>query len=111
MDKLESDVLLLIERCENFKDQLNRFVSHLESEQRVTGNISKRVDEANYLIKSIDDICKKHERILLNEGKGISYRIDRLERMQDNRKTAFNSWFSVLSLLISLMALLVMIFK
>lgn len=42
---LETKVEVLSERVSNLTDQLKRFISHLESEQRVTGEISKRVDQ------------------------------------------------------------------
>jgi uncharacterized coiled-coil DUF342 family protein len=42
---LETKLEVLTERVSNLSDQLKRFISHLESEQRVTGEISKRVDQ------------------------------------------------------------------
>lgn len=111
MDNFEVDLLLLKERSENFKDQLMRFVSHLESEQRVTGNISKRVDEANYLIKTVDELVKKHEKLLLNEGRGLAYRIDRIENALLHRKSSGTVWMNIISLAISLGALILMFFK
>lgn len=111
MDNFETDVLLLKERSENFKDQLGRFVSHLESEQRVTGNISKRVDEANYLIRSVDELVKKHEKLLLNEGKGLSYRIDRIENLLEIRKNNTGMWMGIISLITSIGVFILMFFK
>lgn len=42
--EMKTQLAVLNERVGNLNTQLNRFISHLESEQRVTGEISKRVD-------------------------------------------------------------------
>lgn len=56
---LETKIEVLSERVSNLSDQLKRFISHLESEQRVTGEISKRVDqvskETQFLQKELQD--------------------------------------------------------
>jgi len=111
MESLESQVRILIERTENFKDQLNRFVSHLESEQRVTGNISTRVGDIKSIVDRIDRVIERHERILLNDGKGMIVRIDRLEQMASNNKSRTTTWISVVSLLTSIGAFILMFFK
>lgn len=58
---LETKVEVLSERLSNLNDQLKRFISHLESEQRVTGEISKRVD---YLERSQLDKRWSFERLI-----------------------------------------------
>jgi hypothetical protein len=42
------------EQVKNISNQLARFVSHMESEQRVTGNISKRVDQVWWILEHQD---------------------------------------------------------
>lgn len=111
MESVESQIRLLIERTDNFKDQLNRFVSHLESEQRSMGNISKRVEDAHFIIKLFDEAIKKHERILLNDSKGLSFEIDRLKTLSQARKSNISSWISILSLITSIIAMVIMIIK
>lgn len=55
------DIEVLKERCNNLFGQLNRFVSHLESEQRVTGNISKSVERVQHQVDKIEKILEKKE--------------------------------------------------
>jgi hypothetical protein len=58
---LETKVEVLSERLSHLNDQLKRFISHLESEQRVTGEISKRVD---YLERSALDKRWSFEKLI-----------------------------------------------
>lgn len=108
---MDVPIEVLYERMQNYKDQVMHLIALYESEQRVTGNISKRTEDNNYAIKSIDEIVKKHERIILNEGKGISYRIDRIEQWQKHKQSSLSTWISILSFLSSIGAILVTIFK
>lgn len=63
--KLHTDIEVLKERVSNLFTQINRFISHLESEQRVTGNISKRVDtlqhELDRVQKTLDEGKETHK--------------------------------------------------
>lgn len=49
-EDIRVELAVVKERLVNVSDQLKRFISHLESEQRVTHNISKRVDTIQNLI-------------------------------------------------------------
>lgn len=111
MDSLESQVRVLIERTENFKDQLNRFVSHLESEQRVTGNISSRVGDIKSIVDRIDRVIERHERLLLNDGKGLVVRMDRLDQITSNNKNRVATLISIISLLTSVGSFILMFFR
>ena len=61
IDDLKTHLAVLIERVNNLSDQLKRFVSHLESEQRTTEQISKRVD---YLERSQLDKRWSFEKLI-----------------------------------------------
>lgn len=111
----DTKLVLLEERYDNIKTQLGRFQSHLESEQRVTGNISKRVDTFEHFMKTQHELLLKFDRIIFNEGKGLTYRVDRLENQSSNSKDK-HRWntatiISILSLLTSLGTIIVMIWK
>lgn len=59
--EMKTQLAVLNERVGNLNTQLNRFISHLESEQRVTGEISKRVD---YLERSQIDKRWSFEKLI-----------------------------------------------
>jgi hypothetical protein len=100
----EQHKLVLLEKGQEHTDfQLKRFMSHLESEQRVTNNISKRVDASEKLVD-------KHEKMLINDGRGLMFRMDRIEQREAASKSNLHTWFSVLSLIISLVALIIMMY-
>lgn len=97
--------LLLLEKSnEHLEVQLKRLISHVESEQRVTGNISKRVDQ-------VEKLTDKHEKMLINTGQGLMFRIDRIEQRSENSKSSLNTWLSVFALIISLISVIVMILQ
>lgn len=107
----EIRIAVLIERMENIKDQFKRFTSHFDSEERATILISKRIDQHDTVIKQHWDLLSKHERILFNDGKGLIFKVDRLERMHENRNFTFGTIVSVVSLLLSIIATIVMLQK
>lgn len=87
---LKSDIEVLKERVSNLSDQLKRIVSHVESEQRVTGQVSKRVDQTE---KALDII--KHT----------------LENKKQESRWRMETVISVLSLLASLIVVFITIFR
>lgn len=111
MEQSEHDIILLQEKFKNHDDQIKHIIALYESEQRGRNNIYKRIDQAEYTFKGNDDLLKKHERILLNEGKGLSYEVDRLKRLQENKKSYLITWISILSLLTSVVAIILMMLK
>lgn len=52
---IKTDIAVIKERMQNLTDQFKRFISHLESEQRVTNNISKRLDNIEHTVGRIQD--------------------------------------------------------
>jgi hypothetical protein len=107
----EIKIAVLIERMENIKDQFKRFSSHFDSEERATILISKRIDQHDLTIRQHWDVLTKLDRILFNDGKGLIFKVDRLERMHENRNWTFGTIVSVISLLISILTVIVMIQK
>lgn len=92
----EQHKLLLLERdLKDIDSQVKRLVSHLESEQRVTGNISKRVD-------TVEKLHEKHESMLINSGKGLMFRMNNIEQREQASRSNLTTWVSILALLIAL---------
>jgi hypothetical protein len=92
-------IILLEKEVEGLNTQLKRFISHVESEQRVTTNISKRVD-------SIENLTDKHEKMLINTGQGVMFRVDRMEQRESRSKSSIQMWISVLAIIISVLTLI-----
>ena len=111
MEQSEHDIILLQEKFKNHDDQLKHMIALYESEQRGRVVINKRIDQAEYTFKMNDELIKKHEKMLLNDGRGLSYEVDRLKRLQENKKSAVVTWISVLSLLTSMAAIIIMLTK
>lgn len=89
---IETQIALFNEHLENIKLQVGRSVSHIESEQRVTSNISQRVTQTEDWLRRLNEAFDKHERIILNEGKGLVFRVFIIEqeaKNQINKKEAF----------------------
>ncbi len=77
----------------NNHDQLQRLVSHFESEQRNSVNQGKRIDNCQ---KDIDRILKQQEKydaLLFNSGKGLVFEVDRLK---EGKKSQRHIWKDVL---------------
>lgn len=60
-DSIKTDIEVIKVKIEGLSDQMNRFISHLESEQRVTNNISKRLDLVENSIKWMQEANAKKE--------------------------------------------------
>lgn len=63
-EELKTDIAVIKVQMENMNSQMQRFISHLESEQRVSSNISKRVDTLQF---TVENLQKDRER---SESKG-----------------------------------------
>ncbi len=95
-------LLVLEERLEGNSIQTKRLISHIESEQRVSGNHEKRIDA---LEKSFDRMQKqidKHEMVLYNTGKGL---IVDVKELQTTRKESRNWWRDLLGIASFMIAL------
>lgn len=56
-----TDIEVIKADLRNMADQLKRFISHLESEQRVTGEISKRVDQISMEMQFLQSQIKEKQ--------------------------------------------------
>src|ERR1041385_1572271 len=93
----ETDLALLKERYENLKTQMDRIVSHLESERDRIGGVSKRVDTANSSLERLQKQADKFEKILLNSGRdGLVFRMVNLERDGENSEKNWIKWVAIL---------------
>lgn len=106
---------------EDYKDsvrlQIGRIISDFNSEKEVRVANSKRLDEA---IKRLDQLeiyknfdrekLEKHDRILFNEGKGLIFKVDRIDRLidlkKDNNRYLISLLLTVIAVLISIAALI-----
>ncbi|HET9135139.1 MAG TPA: hypothetical protein VFO76_00770 [Candidatus Kapabacteria bacterium] len=89
---------------ENNHDQLQRLISHFESEQRNTVNQGKRIDDCR---KDIDRMLKQQEKydgLLFNSGKGLAFEVDRLKSNRIGWKDVLYIIGFILSILTALYA-------
>jgi len=107
----EAKLAVIEEKINNIQTQIHRFVSHLESEQRVTGNISKRVDVAQTIIDELKRTNEVYDKILRNGGVGLSVRVDRLEKSSEGNKARVFMFMSIVSVLISITIMIIQILK
>lgn len=109
----DKEIALIHERQENLKSQVARFISHLESEQRVTGNISKRVDDANRNIETHAKQLEKYDSIIFNKGRGLIFDVDRLVRMSESNKDrgrfVITTTLSIAAIILSIVTIIIMI--
>lgn len=105
-DNVEVRLRLVEVATENLDLQNKRFVSHLESEQRVSQNQGKLIDANTRTSETQQKILEKHELILLNSGRGILFRIDRLEQRNEGSKNRLYAILSIVSVIISAIMML-----
>jgi len=89
------------QRLEDFNHQLERFVSHIESEQDRVNELSKRLDMVKTSSEYHQTLLTKLDDILRNGGKGLVYRVAGLERDAENSSKNWERWLSVISILLS----------
>lgn len=87
---VRTDIAVIKEKMQNITDQFKRFMSHLESEQRVTNNISKRMDTLEHTLGRIQD-----EKI----------------KSDTNSKWKTETIISLISIVVSFATVLIMLFK
>lgn len=86
----ETIIAVLQERVENLKSQHARMVSHLESEQRVSVEQGKRIDDS---LRRVEHLEKEQER-----------------QRGENKHTAY-IWISIISVVISLVSAIFQLIK
>lgn len=112
------ELALIKQRLEQLDEQTKRILSHIESEQRVSINQGKLIDQLRYSVemqnamvqKSIDnqmEIIKRHEAILLNGGKGLTFEVDRLKHRITNMKDARATVIAVIGVIISVLGVVI----
>ncbi len=106
----ETELALIKQQCENLDTQLKRLVSHLESEQRVYGETSRRVGDLNHSIQTMQKLIEKLDSIIINGGNGLLMRVDRIEQREKESKNRIFMWVSIASVLISLGGMAMQIF-
>lgn len=109
---------VLNEKLENIRLQLGRIISDFESEKEVRVANSKRLDDA---IKRIDELIlyknfdreklEKHERILFNDGKGLIFKVDRIDRALESKKDSVRYWIQIIISILAVVISLLAIFK
>lgn len=105
----ETELALLKQHCENLDIQLKRFIAHLESEQRVYGETSRRVGDLNHSIQTMQKLIEKLDNIVINGGNGLLMRVDRIEQRENESKNRLFMWVSIASVLISLASIAIQI--
>lgn len=101
-----SEDLLQDQEIKNLKDQLNRLSSHVESEQRVYGETSKRVSLLEKVIESQQKLIDKLDSIIRNGNGGLQLRVDRIEQREDQSKQRLTMWLAIASGAVGLLSLI-----
>lgn len=73
---LETKLEVLTERVSNLSDQLKRFISHLESEQRTTEQISKRVDQVSNEVQFLQKEFQEYKLDMQAKANSSKWRIE-----------------------------------
>ena len=121
-----SETDLLKERIENqleiFRLQQGRLASDWDSEKdnrkllsdRVS-DLSKAIHDLHHYKNRTNEQIEKFERILLNEGKGLVWKVGNismtLESNKDSGRYRLNTVLSIAAILLSLITSLIAIFK
>lgn len=95
------------ERLINIQTQLNRFIAHLESEQRISVNQGKAIDRLEKWLDRLEKGNDKHEKILYNGGEGIIRRVDHIiqaEVLREKHAKKFQWTFSNVLAIASLLS-------
>jgi hypothetical protein len=93
---------VLEEKVKSNDLQVRRMISHLESEQRVSGNHEKRIDTIERAAERLQKQADKYEAVLYNTGKGL---IMDVKELQHSKKEARNLWRDIMAVSSFLLAL------
>lgn len=103
----DTEYQLLKQDVENIKTQINRFVSHLESEQRVYGGHRTLIDYNKTIIDMHQKLIEKHESMLINNGRGLMFDVDRLKQRAENNKANLALWISLISTAAAIISIII----
>lgn len=98
---------LLKQDVENIKTQLNRFVAHLESEQRVYGGHRALIDYNKTILDVHQKLIEKHESMLLNNGRGLLFDVDRLKQRAESNRANLALWISLVSTAAAIISIII----
>lgn len=101
-----SEDLLQDQEIKNIKDQLSRLSSHVESEQRVYGETSKRVTLLEKVVDVQQKLIDKLDSIIRNGNGGLQLRVDRIEQREDQGKQRLTMWLAIASGAVGLLSLI-----
>jgi hypothetical protein len=105
MAQRSSEDLLQDQEIKNIKDQLHRLSSHVESEQRVYGETSKRVTLLEKVVDVQQKLIDKLDSIVRNGNGGLQLRVDRIEQREDLGKQRLTMWLAIASGAVGLLSL------
>lgn len=110
MAKTEID--FINREIEDLKNQMNRFIAHLESEQRVYGGHGKRLDLMEKLYESSQKLIEKLDAIVRNGNGGLQLRVDRIEQREADRQSRFTRQMVIFGAALQILnVILYLIFK
>jgi phosphoglycerate dehydrogenase-like enzyme len=93
----ETEFELLKQEVQHIDGQFKRFVSHLESEQRVYNGHRALIDYNKTMLDIHQKSLEKHEAILINSGRGLLFDVDRLKQRAESSKSNIALWISIIS--------------
>jgi predicted glycosyltransferase involved in capsule biosynthesis len=101
------EFLLLQKQVENIDLQVKHFVAHLESEQQVYGGHQRLIDANKLIMEMHQKLIDKHDLLLLNNGKGLVFKVDRLEQRNSNNRSILSLWISLIATAAAIISIIV----
>lgn len=101
--QIHADIAVLKEKTKNNDLQVKRCISHIKSEQRVTSNISKRVDTLQRSNDKLQDAVENIEKTL-------DERYERIQNTLDEKKESHRWNWGMIIQIISALAMWATIF-
>lgn len=89
------------EKFISLDEQIKRFFSHLDSEQRRLQNHEKRLDSVEIENKRTGETLDKYDKLMFNSGQGILFKLDRIEQQTKYKDKGWEKIAVVISLLLS----------
>lgn len=84
MSDLNLEKMKIDDRLHSVELQTARLVAHLESE---SGTLKRFHQDIVSSVQSLNEIIKKHDKIIMgDDGIGLVVKIDRLEKIEEDRK-------------------------
>lgn len=99
------------EKFISLDEQIKRFFSHLDSEQRRLQNHEKRLDLMETENKRTGETLDKYDKLMFNSGQGILFKLDRIEQQTKYKDKGWEKIVAILSMVMSFAALVTLVIQ